>query len=101
MDIFCLPSRAEGFPNVVAEAMLASLPCVVTDVGDAAIIVARDGVVTPPNNSLELANGLNIFLKMHSNERKSIGARNRARIIENYDIDLILQKYSNAYAGRK
>ena len=100
MDIFCLPSRAEGFPNVVAEAMLASLPCV-TDVGDAAIIVARDGVVTPPNNSLELANGLNIFLKMHSNERKSIGARNRARIIENYDIDLILQKYSNAYAGRK
>jgi glycosyltransferase involved in cell wall biosynthesis len=99
MDIFCLPSRAEGFPNVVAEAMLASLPCVVTDVGDASIIVDREGIVVPPSNPLELSNGLIHFLKMNIDERISIGTRNRARIIENYDINLILQQYNNAYAG--
>lgn len=97
MDIFCLPSRAEGFPNVIAEAMLASLPCVVTDVGDAAIIVDREGVVVPPNKPLALSNGLIHFLKMNTHVRNSIGARNRLRIVENYDIDIILKRYCHAY----
>jgi len=32
-DIFCLPSRSEGFSNALIEAMASNLPCVATDVG--------------------------------------------------------------------
>lgn len=58
MDIFVLASKAEGFPNVVCEAMASGLRCVVTDVGDAALIVGEEGIVVPAEDSGALAAGI-------------------------------------------
>lgn len=66
MDIYCLHSRTEGFPNGLGEAMTMGLPCVTTDVGDAALLLSDTGVIVPKEDSAALAQGLKRLLEMTS-----------------------------------
>ena len=97
MNIFCLSSRTEGFPNVVGEAMAMSLPCVVTDVGDAAMLVADTGVVVPKEDASALANGMLQLLEMSPIERKNMGRRARARIEAEFTMDRTRERFEALY----
>ncbi|MBS0245087.1 MAG: glycosyltransferase [Proteobacteria bacterium] len=86
-DLLCLPSAyGEGFPNVVAEAMACEVPCLVTDVGDAAAIVGDLGEIVPPRNAAALAAGLRSILARPADERRRLGEAARQKIVENYSI---------------
>jgi glycosyltransferase involved in cell wall biosynthesis len=82
----------EGFPNVVAEAMSCGVPCVVTDVGDAAAIVGDTGVVVPPRRPDLLAEAWRSVLDDAGRADPERQARLRARVQENFDSARLIER---------
>lgn len=99
MDVFCLPSRTEGFPNVVGEAMAMGKPCVVTDVGDASLLLDGHGIVVPRENPEALAEGAAQLLQLSEAQRDAIGARGRARIEAEFSIERCRQRLESIYSN--
>jgi glycosyltransferase involved in cell wall biosynthesis len=99
MDVFCLSSIHEAFPNVVAEAMASGLPCVVTDVGDAASIVGETGRVVPPRDPERLGAELVAVLSLPPNERRALGGAARHRIETTFSMARTRGLFEAAYVA--
>ncbi|MDR5901271.1 glycosyltransferase [Halomonas icarae] len=101
LDLHVLSSQGgEGFPNVVAEAMAAGTPCVVTDVGDAARIVADDGWVVPPSDSAALAEAIAAALterQQHPAAWQERQRRCRRRIRDEYGVARMVSAYTSLW----
>jgi glycosyltransferase involved in cell wall biosynthesis len=97
MDIFCISSVNEAFPNVVVEAMAMRLPCVVTQAGDASIILDNDDYVVPVKDPVALANALLKMCSLDPMSRKSLGERNAEKVTRRYGIISIRQNYAQVY----
>ena len=97
MDIFCLSSWSEAFPNVIGEAMATGLPCIVTDVGDSKMIVGETGMIVPARAEKKLFDGINRFLNLSMQERQALGKRARIRIEEKYTLSAIVKQYEALY----
>lgn len=87
----------EGFSNTIGEAMACGVPCVVTDVGDSAMIVGDTGVVVPPGDSEALAQGWRRILDMDPEERAAMGAKARERIQTEYELNVVVRRFENLY----
>ncbi|MGE3856192.1 MAG: glycosyltransferase [Dehalococcoidia bacterium] len=63
--VFVLPSRAEGFPNTLLEAMALGVPCVATDChwGPSELVTdGETGILVPPHDTVALAEALTALL---------------------------------------
>lgn len=86
-DIFVLPSHAEGFPNVLLEAMAAALPVVTTPVGAIEDVVQheRNGLLVPVGDVTALALALE-RLAADPTWRWRIGRSNRAQVVAEHSV---------------
>jgi len=79
-DIFVMPSRYEGMPYVLMEAMCLGLPIIATDVGGARLAVehGENGLVIEPENPVALAEALASILSDPAH-RQALGDASRTR----------------------
>lgn len=97
LDIATCASYSESSPHVVGEAMACGVPCVVTDVGDAAVMVADTGLVVPPRDAAAMAAAWRKLLALPQTERRELGLRARTRIEEHYSLEQIVARYAAAW----
>ncbi|MFQ3248839.1 MAG: glycosyltransferase involved in cell wall biosynthesis [Glaciecola sp.] len=96
-DMFCMPSRTEGFPNSLAEAMAMELPCVGFSVGDADKLRGEGVDLVEPNDIEGLFLKLENFTKYTHIERKSLGRKAANRVREKFSIEKIYDEYRTVY----
>ena len=87
----------EAFPLVVGEAMACGVPCVVTDVGDSAYLVAETGKVVPPRDPASLAEAWLALLSLPAQERAALGKAARQRIQDHFSLPAVAAQYAALY----
>lgn len=98
IDIFCLCSHTEGFPNVLGEAMASENVCLSTDAGDATLIMAPFGFHIISPNAEDIAEAIQSNILMSKNiDFKIIGKENRKKIERCYSIDSVINKFESLY----
>jgi glycosyltransferase involved in cell wall biosynthesis len=100
MDLAVLGSLAEGLPNALGEAMASGLPCVTTDVGDAAALVGPTGRTCPPGDPVALAESLAALLALPAAERAALGRAARERVLAAHGPDVASAAYAGLWTDR-
>jgi len=97
-DVFALPSRFEGFPLAVLEAMLAELPVVASDVGSVAeaVVDGETGILVAPDDVDALAAG--IARVLHDGDRAALGRAGRRRVLERFSVEQMAREFEAVYA---
>jgi glycosyltransferase involved in cell wall biosynthesis len=92
-DVFALPSRFEGFPLAVLEALLARSAVVAAEVGSTAEVVrdGETGLLVPPDDPPALARAIRRLLD-DRDLRERLAANGR---------ELVLRRFTAAHMARR
>lgn len=99
MDVFVLPSRSEGFPNVLGEAMAMARPCVTTDAGDASSLLGDAGLVVPAQDPVALAAAVQAMLGLCMTDRQTLAQQARARLVSHFSLHRACQSFTQLQDG--
>jgi glycosyltransferase involved in cell wall biosynthesis len=100
-DVFVLPSRQEGTPNVLLEAMASGLPIVISELTGVSDVFVRDSmeaIVIPQSDWGKIGVSLRRLLEDQELARK-FGERARGRAVENYSLVSVADQYANVFRG--
>ncbi len=96
-NIFCLPSRREGFGLVNLEAMMIPLPIIASEVGGIPEIIKNNGILVAPEDSKELAKALK---KLISNPKLRIQMAEAGyqRVHSHFNAKKMAEEYEKVYS---
>jgi glycosyltransferase involved in cell wall biosynthesis len=97
-DAFVLPSRQEGFPLAVVEAMLASVPVVAADVGSVgeAVLDGETGYLVPVEDPAALAERLRHLLSDRELAQR-LGRSGRERARAHFTAEAMARSFERLY----
>ena len=97
-DIHVHPSREEGLPNAILEAMACGLPVVATTAGGIPELVVDGvgGLLVSPGDPEALGHALSVMVR-DSELRTRMGARNSRRAVETFSLDTSVREYERLY----
>ena len=98
LDLFVLPSKAEGISNTIMEAMASGVPVVATDVGGNAelVVPGETGVLVPPEDPAAMAEAIAPYLTDPDRRRhEAEAARRRAERV--FSLPAMVDKYVQVY----
>lgn len=94
-DAFILPSKSEGFPTIVLEAMAIGKPVILSDIEVHRGLFSESAIFYEPGvrGSLSLA-----LTKLRSEELKEMLRKNRRLVEERYDIKVVGRRIVDLYS---
>ncbi|MBK7947565.1 MAG: glycosyltransferase [Deltaproteobacteria bacterium] len=100
-DVFVQPSRSEGLPLAVLEAMAAGLPVVATRVGGMgeAVVDGETGMLVGAERPDELARALRSLLEDDALRRR-MGIEARARAEAEFSVETMARRYVELFRSR-
>jgi sugar transferase (PEP-CTERM/EpsH1 system associated) len=101
MDLFVLPSKAEGISNTILEAMASGLPIIATNVGGNPELVlhAQTGYLVEKENPSLLATAM-LELITDDQKRQQFAQAAFSRAQQEFSIDSMVARYQAVYDGR-
>lgn len=93
-DLFILPSRSEGLPNVLLEALACGLPVISTDCPSGPREILEDGRygrLVPVRDPMAIANAIEDFLK-HREEWRQTAIAGQASVQERFDMRRVVKQ---------
>jgi len=99
-EVFCLPSKSEGLPNALLEAMAMRCPIVATAVGGVpeAIVCGENGLLVPPADPVALAEATARLLE-HRQVAKRLGQSARQTIERRFLARDVAARYASLYTA--
>jgi len=98
LDVFVLPSLAEGISNTILEAMASGLPVVATWVGGnpELVIEGKTGMLVPSANPVAMADAISCYFA-DPEKCKRDGQAGRKRIEERFSMEAMVNGYLAVY----
>ncbi len=97
-DLFVLPSRSEGIPNALLEAMASGLPVVASRINGIMDLISdgHNGLLFAPMEENDLLEKV-VTLLENEKFRREIGGKARETVENRFSFDIIKQEYADLY----